>query len=145
MKQHENCPSTYLSIDHRTQLEIAVNLRDSTVELRCAGLEMKMHERVLGRLIDACEQAQAEIDITANRVLSGETVTTRVECDNETPLAWSKVGDLMELTCGTVVMQVTRPALAALIRGARLAHSGLKQHLAAARGNADNISHGREG
>lgn len=140
MNQSDGCPGTYLSIDHRTQLEIAVNLRDETAEIRCPGLEMKMHEHVLGRLIEICEQAQPEIDAISNCVLGDEIVTTRIECASEIPLTWSRVGDLVELGLGTVVIRATGPALAALTRGARIAYSGLKQHLASARDNVDNSS-----
>jgi len=138
VNQNGSCPSVHLSIDHGTQLEIAVNLRDATVELRCPGLEMKMQEYVLGRLIEICEQAQVEIEATPDSALCGQAVATRVECDRETPLTWSKAGDLVELMCGTVIIQVTGPALAALIRGARIAYSGLRQHLASAKGDAGN-------
>jgi hypothetical protein len=140
MKSNSDSFGAYLSIDHRTPFEIAVNLRDRFAELRCRGLELKMQETALVRLIEVCEEARGEIDAKSNATLDGQTFTTRVECDSETPLTWSSVGDAVELRWGNIVMTVTGPALVALIKGARIARSGLEQLPVFVRDDTENAS-----
>lgn len=122
-----------LSIDHTTPVEISVDLHEESAELRCPGVDVYLNKSALDHLIEICELLVPKVDVATDRVFRGAPVTTWLECDKETRWEYSqsRAGTFVELRSGTVSMAVTGPALAALLKDARIARDGLEQHVPA--------------